>query len=103
MTRIVAADNHIIFRFVEDITSDRFNNSTDSGIIINSSDTKQSSISRWGHVVEVGPKVSDVKVGDYILIEEGKWTNGFYVDGKRHWKTDEKQIIATSDKPHTTY
>ena len=103
MTDIVAQKNHVIFRFVEDIQSGRFVNATSGGILISSKDTNQSNMPRWGLITHVGPECLDAKVGDYALIEPGRWTNGFYVDDVRFWKTDELEIMALSDSPEATY
>lgn len=103
MTTIVPIKNNIIFQFVEDVTSTRFVNSSKAGLIISSQDGNQSAIPRWGKVTQVGPNVKDVKEGDYILIEAGKWTTGFYVDKVRYWKTDEDVVLAQSDTPTSTY
>lgn len=100
---IEAVRNYVIFTFVEDIVGDRFVNKTAGRIIVSSEDRAQTTYPRWGKVVQVGPDVYDVKVDDYILIEAGKWTSHFYVDGDRYWKTDEDQIIGVSDEPGTTY
>ena len=43
------------------------------------------------------------QVGDHVLIEAGKWTTGFYVDGVRYWKTDDEVVLALGDEPTTTY
>ena len=103
MKTISALSNNIIFQFVEDITSSRLVNSSSSGIIISSQDKTQTGVPRWGKVTNVGPDVLDVKVDDFVLIEHGKWTPGFYVDGKRYWKTDEDMIMCTGDEPTATY
>ena len=94
---------NVIFQFVEDVTSTRFVNSTSTGLIISSQDTNQTGMPRWGKVTHIGPEVLDVKVGDYILIEGGKWTTGFTVGSERYWKTDEDVIMAIGDTPSTTY
>jgi len=100
---IEAVRNNVIFQFVEDVTSTRFVNSTASGIIISSQDGTQASIPRWGQVTHVGPEVIDVSVGDFVLVEAGMWTSGFYLDGARYWKTDEDKVMGISDTPLTTY
>lgn len=101
---IEAIRNHVIFQFVEEIQNDRFRNSTHWGLIVTSGDTNQSNIARWGRVTHLGPDViSDIKVKDFILIEEGKWTPHFVLGGNRYWKTDDQVIIAVSDEPYTTY
>ena len=48
---------------------------TSTGIIIKSDNGKSSGVKpRWGKVWAVGPQQSDVKVGEWILIEHGRWT-----------------------------
>lgn len=48
---------------------------TASGILIHSDDGKSSGIKpRWGKVWAVGPEQKDVKVGDWICVEHGRWT-----------------------------
>jgi co-chaperonin GroES (HSP10) len=103
MNTIVAVRKNIIFQFVEDVTAKRFVNSTASGIIISQQDGVQASVPRWGKVTHVGPEVVDVNVGDFVLIEAGKWTTGFYVNKERYWKTDEERVMAIGDEPTTTY
>ena len=55
---------------------------TAGGIIISSDDGKDRGIKpRWGKVVSKGPENNDpYEVGDWILIEHGRWTRGFDVD-----------------------
>lgn len=100
---IEAVRNYVVFTFVEEISGDRFINKTSSQIIVTSSDRAQTTYPRWGKVTNVGPDVKDVSIGEYILIEAGKWTSHFYVDGKRFWKTDESMVLCTADEPGTTY
>lgn len=95
--------DYVVFTFVEDIYGDRFINKTGGPIILTSDDRSQTTYPRWGKAVSVGPEVLDIVPGDFILIEPGKWTSHFYVDGVRHWKTDDKQVMAISDEPGTTY
>ena len=50
---------------------------TSSGIVIKSDDGKSEGVRpRWGRVYAVGKDQTDVKVGDWILIEHGRWTRG---------------------------
>jgi co-chaperonin GroES (HSP10) len=55
---------------------------TAGGIIISSDDGKDSGIKpRWGQVVVKGNDNADpYQVGDWILIEHGRWTRGFEVE-----------------------
>ena len=53
---------------------------TASGIYIPSDDGKSEGVkSRWGRVWAIGPEQQDVKVGEWILIEHGRWTSGITV------------------------
>jgi co-chaperonin GroES (HSP10) len=55
---------------------------TTGGIVLTSDDGKDSGIRpRWAQVYAVGPEQSDVKVGQWILIEHGRWTREFTVIG----------------------
>jgi len=101
---IEAINNNIIFTFVEDVTQTRFVNSSEAGFIISSLDGNQTLYPRWGKVISAGPDVTEIKDGDYILIEPGKWTTAYYVDKvTRIWKTDADCVIAVSDEPGSTY
>lgn len=46
-----------------------------SGVMLMSDDGKSEGIRpRWGKVYKVGPNQTDVKVGQWIFIEHGRWT-----------------------------
>lgn len=48
------------------------------GIVITNDDMKDHGIrSRWGKVYAVGPDVTEIKPGEWIRIEHGRWTFGF--------------------------
>ena len=54
---------------------------TEGGIIINSDDGKGHGVKpRWAKVYAVGPDQTDVEVGQWILIEHGRWTRKIKVD-----------------------
>lgn len=77
---------------------------TTSGIILPSDDGKNSGIRpRWGKVYAIGPKQTDVKVGQWILVDHGRWTRGIDIideSGERKTirKVDLKDILAVSDE-----
>lgn len=77
---------------------------TTSGIILPSDDGKNSGIRpRWGKVYAIGPKQKDVKVGQWILVDHGRWTRGIDIiddSGQRKTirKVDLKDILAVSDE-----
>jgi len=47
---------------------------------------------RWGKVWCIGPEVEDITVGDWVLVEHGRWTNEIEIelpDGVvRTWRID---------------
>ena len=51
---------------------------TKGGIILKSDDGKVHGIKpRWGKVWAIGPKQTDVKIGEWILVEHGRWSRVF--------------------------
>ena len=54
---------------------------TASGIIIQSDDGKSHGVKpRWARVWAIGPEQQDVKVGEWIYIDHGRWTRGIKVE-----------------------
>ena len=50
------------------------------GIVLPSDDGKSEGVRhRWGRVWAVGPEQKDVEVGEWILLEHGRWTRGVTV------------------------
>jgi len=78
---------------------------TSSGIIIRSDDGKSEGIKpRWGKVWAIGKDQKDVQVGEWILIEHGRWTRGVTVrgdDGDEFVirRVDTKAILLSTDEP----
>ena len=57
---------------------------------------------RWARVYAVGPEQKDVSVGEWILLEHGRWTVGqdlTHDDGEvtRVWLADNEAILAVSE------
>ena len=77
---------------------------TAGGIVLPSDDGKSEGIRhRWGRVWKVGPKQVDVKVGEWILLEHGRWTRSVTVvepDGTEITirRADLNGILAVSDE-----
>lgn len=77
---------------------------TQSGIYIPSDDGKSEGVkSRWAKVFAIGPEQTDVKVGEWILLEHGRWTRGVEVeedDGTKFtiWRADPEGILMTADE-----
>ena len=83
---------------------------TTFGIIIKTDDGKTMGVKpRWGRVFAVGPTQNDVTVGDWVLIEHGRWTRGFELEKEDGSiitlrKVDTDAIIMISDeKPGDVY
>ena len=83
---------------------------TYSGIIILDDDGRDFGIKpRWGRVHAVGPDQKDIKRGEWVLVEHGRWTRGFNVetpDGESFVlrKVDNNAILLASDeKPGDAY
>lgn len=79
---------------------------TSSGIVLHSDDAKAHGVKpRWGRVYKIGPKQNDVKVGQWILVEHGRWTRKIKIDDgesvKEIQKVDLKGILAVSDEAPT--
>ena len=52
-----------------------------SGIVLLNDDGKSEGIRpRWGKVYKVGPEQSDVKIGQWVYVEHGRWTRGLEID-----------------------
>jgi len=65
------------------------------GIIIPNDDGTSLGIRpRWGRVYAVGPKQTDVTVGQWIMVAHGRWTRGIDIDDGT---TDHKITIRKID------
>lgn len=79
------------------------NEKTKAGIIVTSDDGKTSGIKpRWGQVYAIGPDQKDVNIGDWILIEHGRWTRtiNYETDNGDELELrmiDKKSILLVSD------
>ena len=74
-----------------------------SGIVLRSDDGQNHGIkARWGQVYKIGPKQQDIKEGQWILVEHGRWTRKIKIhDGESEkdiQKVDVKSILAVSDE-----
>jgi co-chaperonin GroES (HSP10) len=76
---------------------------TTGGIYILGDDGKTRGVKpRWGRVWAIGPEQVDVEVGDWILIEHGRWTRGITVEenGKEFIirRVDSTAIMVKTDQ-----
>jgi co-chaperonin GroES (HSP10) len=66
---------------------------TNGGIILQSDNGKAHGVHpRWAKVYAVGPEQKDVSVGQWILMEHGRWTRGIKIED-----TDGEKIIRKVD------
>ena len=78
---------------------------TPKGLIILNDDGANHGIKpRWARVYSVGPDQEEIQVGQYILIEHGRWTRGIDItdnDGNKTTvrKVDNDNILAVSETP----
>lgn len=75
---------------------------TRGGLIIPDDNMKDRGIRpRWARVYSVGPKATGVVPGDWVMIEHGRWTNGFDLSLPtgiiRLWMIDPAAILVASD------
>ena len=73
-----------------------------SGIILPGDDGTGYGIRpRWGQVYAVGPKQTDIQVGQWIMVAHGRWTRGIKVQDEtgEHTlrKIDPKDILLISN------
>lgn len=73
------------------------------GIIIPNDNGKSTGIRpRWGQVYAVGPDQQDVKPGQWVCVEHGRWTRGIDVEDESGKVTlrrvDPKDIMMISDE-----
>ena len=83
---------------------------TASGIYIPSANGKSEGISpRWGRVWAVGPDQTDVKVGDWVLMEHGRWSRAAEYENEdgsitKLQKADVNAMMMIADeKPSDVY
>jgi|TARA_Y100000310_G_scaffold142744_1_gene142241 co-chaperonin GroES (HSP10) len=72
------------------------------GIVILDDEGKESGIRpRWCQVYDIGYDSdfrNDINPGDWILVAQGRWTDGVEVDGKTVWKIDPNGVLLCSEE-----
>jgi co-chaperonin GroES (HSP10) len=76
---------------------------TAGGIVLRNDDGQSHGVrARWGRVYKIGPKQKDVKEGQWILVEHGRWSRKMKIDDgesiKEIQKVDINCILAISDE-----
>jgi len=93
--QMVAIDDHIIV-----VDMDAEDEKIVNGIIIPSERGGDRGVHpRWAQVCATGPNQEDVNVGEWVLVEHGRWTRGVKLDdGKVYRKVDPDDILLVSDE-----
>ena len=82
---------------------------TTGGIVIKSDDGQAHGVKpRWGKIYKIGQEQKDVKVGQWVLVEHGRWTRKMKIDDgesvKEIQKIDIDCMLAIADeKPSDAY
>ncbi len=97
--KLTPIKNTFIFKFQETINNKgQFEkNTTETGIILQSSFDDSAKESRWVKVVEVGPECSDICKNAVVLLPALRWTAGSKFEDETIWKSDEMQAVAVQD------
>ena len=99
--KLTPLGDKIFFVFADEIISDHFQVETKSGLIIKETALDVGTKDRWGLITNVGKDVTEVKIGQYVLIEKLKWTNAIRMNEQKIWMTNQNHILAVSDtKPN---
>jgi len=97
---LIPVGSHIIV--TDMVFNERLSN---GGILLLNDDKKSQGIRpRWAKVYAVGPEQKDVKVGQYVMIEHGRWTRGIKVELEDSdeivvRRIDSDAILLVSDQP----
>jgi hypothetical protein len=95
-------DNFIIFQFIERVSNGMIDSKISSILVSAAPSANTQSKARWGRVVKKGPKVTDIEIGDCILIEPLQWSTGenIKLNGveQQYWRTDITKILAVADE-----
>jgi hypothetical protein len=96
--------NSFLFSFLNDTAAGRFIEKNSGSIILTNQDyDSQGKYARWAKVLAVGPKVTDFRTGDIVLIEALQWTKEIRFQGKSFWKSDSSKVIAITQDESAAY
>ena len=88
----------IIFKFAADASTSKLSAKTEWGFEITKREEGVNS-PQWGVVETIGPDVTEVKPGDWILIDALRWTTKCDFRGESFWRTRQRDILLVSEKP----
>jgi len=105
MTSLIPIKNSIIFQFEDKTvrktdmgrTRNQFAETTEWGFEISSYD-ESTKTPRWGRVKFIGNEVfEDIKIDSRVLIEALQWTEGFFFENERYWKTNDTKVLIIDE------
>lgn len=101
---LIPLRDSFLFSFLNDTVDGLFVERNKAGFILTNKDMdSQGKFARWGKVLAIGPKVTDFKIGDLVLIESGMWTVGFKYEGAKIWKSDQTKVCGIGADESVTY
>lgn len=99
LNKLRALNKQIIFTFLQDTSGNYFHETTKTGLVLLENKDKQLKPARWGKVERIGKDVSsEIKIGDFILIEPLMWTTHLAFEGEKFWVTSEDKVMCVSEE-----
>ena len=89
--------DHVVFQFEENVHGGQFTEQKIGSLVMagmGKNHVKDSELSRWAIVKGIGKDVTEVQVGQRVLVEKHRWTSGFMVASDTFWRTNSKSILA---------
>jgi co-chaperonin GroES (HSP10) len=96
--KIRALTNKILCHYIE-----KGQQTTAAGIILTDDNNTAHGIRpRWMQVYSVGPEVTGITVGQWVMVEHGRWTHGMNLRDDNDeefilWGAEEESILLVSD------
>lgn len=88
----------ILFKFAADASTSTLSAKTEWGFEITK---REEGVNRpqWGIVEKIGPNVTEVQVGDWVLIDALRWTTKCDFRGNSYWRTRQSDVMLVSKTP----
>ena len=97
--KLRALHNKILCHYIE-----KGDQLSTGGILLMDDDNREEGIRpRWMQVYSVGPEVKDVKEGQWVMVEHGRWTHGMTMRDDNNeeftvWAAEEESILLVADQ-----
>lgn len=96
--RVKPLSKHFFFKFANEFAGGKFIEKSGSSIILTNQAIDTQHAPRWAEIIEVGPDVKNVEVGDIVLLDAMKWTRAIDFDNMKFWKSDDDQVLCKVDR-----